>query len=146
MDNDTDPLRAVAVAVRHARESGCTWQEIRDAVGEPPALPDVGELARAVIDDLAHARWADVSARFDARMREGLTDQELAAGWMQITELAGAYQSHGDTEAVRDRDFTTTNTPLSFAAGEFVARISFRDDRTIAGLYILDRATAAQNG
>ncbi|WP_236950435.1 DUF3887 domain-containing protein [Mycobacterium sp. MS1601] len=57
--------------------------------------------------------------------------------------MAGSYESHGDTEAVRADDFTITNTPLAFEAGDFVARITFRDDRTIAGLYILNPETAA---
>lgn len=102
------------------------------------ALRDADELARTVIDDLAHARWPDVSARFDATMRERLTDEGLAEAWAYIAGLAGAYENHGDTEVVRAGDFTTTNTPLSFEAGDFVARITFRDDRTIAGLFILD--------
>lgn len=102
------------------------------------ALPGADELARAVVDDLAHARWADVSARFDATMRDRLTVEGLAEAWAHIVGLAGAYEGHGDTDAVRAGDFTTTNTPLNFEAGDFVARITFRDDQTIAGLYILD--------
>ncbi|WP_396927885.1 DUF3887 domain-containing protein [Mycolicibacterium sp.] len=109
------------------------------------ALPDAADLARAVIDDLAHARWADVRGRFDATMRDGLTAPELADGWAHIVELAGPYQSHGDTAAARVGNFTTTNTPLAFEAGEFVARISFRDDQSIAGLYILNPDAAAAN-
>ncbi|BBY85823.1 hypothetical protein MTOK_16050 [Mycolicibacterium tokaiense] len=33
-----------------------------------------------------------------------------------------------------DFTITITNTPSAFEAGDFVARITFRDDRTIAGL------------
>ena len=101
-------------------------------------LPEAADLARTVIDDHAHTRWADITARFDATMRDGLTEEGLAEAWAHIVGLAGAYESHGDTEAVRAGDFTTTNTPLAFEAGDFVARITFRDDRTIAGLYILN--------
>jgi hypothetical protein len=36
---------------------------------------------------------------------------------------------------------TITDTPLVFEAGDYTARITFRDDRTIAGLHILDRRT-----
>lgn len=150
----------LAAAVHRARERGRTWQEIGEALGvsrqaafqrygkpidprtgeamNTTALPGADELARTVIDDLAHARWADVSARFDATMRERLTEEGLAEGWAHIVGQAGAYEDHGDTEAVRAGDFTTTNTPLSFEAGDFVARITFRDDRSLAGLYILD--------
>ena len=105
-------------------------------------IPEADELARAVIDDLSHARWADVSARFDAVMRAGLSEEGLAEGWAHIAGLAGAYEGHGVTDATRASDFTITNTPLSFEAGDFVARITFRDDRTIAGLYLLNPDTA----
>lgn len=101
-------------------------------------LPGAAELARAVIDDHAHSRWADVSARFDDTMRAGLTEEGLAEAWAYFVGLAGAYEGHGDTGTVRAGDFTITNTPLVFEAGDFVARITFRDDRTIAGLYILN--------
>lgn len=150
----------MAAAVQQAREAGRTWQDIGDVLGvsrqavfqrygkpidprtgqvmNTSALPEADELARRVIDDLAHGRWADISARFDTTMRDRLTDEGLAAAWAHIVGLAGAYESHGDTDAVRAGDFTTTNTPLTFEAGDFVARITFRDDRTIAGLYILN--------
>lgn len=109
-------------------------------------LPEADELARTVINDLDHARWADVTARFDATMRDGLTEEGLAEAWAHIAGLAGAYEGHGDTDTVRAGDFTTTNTPLSFEAGDFVARITFRDDRTLAGLYILSPDAAGGAG
>jgi hypothetical protein len=151
MDGEIDPLESVraareardraeallAAAVQQARDAGRTWQEIGEVMNAN-AHPEAGELARTVIDDLAHSRWADVNARFDATMRAGLTEEGLAEAWAHIVGLAGAYESHGDTDAVRAGDFTTTNTTLSFEAGEFVARITFRDDRTLAGLYFLD--------
>ena len=158
----------MAAAVQQARETGRTWQQIGDVLGvsrqaafqrygkpidprtggamNTSPLPEAGELATAVIDDLAHARWSDVSARFDATMRERLTEEGLAEGWAHIVGQAGAYESHGDTETVRAGDFTTTDTPLSFEAGDFVARITFRDDRTLAGLYILNPDVAGGAG
>ena len=84
----------------------------------------------------------DITARFDETMRAGLTEEGLAEAWAYLAGLAGAYESHGDTDAVRAGDYTITNTPLAFEAGDFVARITFRDDRTIAGLYILNPEAA----
>lgn len=158
----------MAAAVQQAREAGHTWQEIgevfgvsRQAVfqryGKPvdlrtgeamntSALPGADELARTVIGDLSYARWADVSARFDATMHERLTEEGLAEAWAHIVVLAGAYESHGDTSALRAGDVTITETPLIFEAGVFVARITFRDDQAIAGLYILDPDAAGSAG
>jgi hypothetical protein len=158
----------MAAAVQQAREAGRTWQEIGEVLGvsrqavfqrygkpidprtgevmNTSPLPEAEELTRTVIDDHAHARWADVSARFDATMRDRLTEEGLAEAWAYIVGLAGAYEGHGDTVAVRAGDFTITNTPLSFEAGDFVARITFRDDRTIAGLFILNPHVAGGAG
>jgi hypothetical protein len=155
-------------AVGQARTAGRTWQEIggvlgvsRQAVfqryGKPndprtgdtmntSPLPGADELASTVIDDLAHTRWADVRARFDATMHDGLTEEGLAQAWAHIAGMVGAYESHGDTDAQRTGLLTTTNTPLIFEAGDFVARIAFRDDRTIAGLYILNPDEAGGAG
>jgi hypothetical protein len=65
--------------------------------------------------------------------------QEAMDGYM-------ADDSHGDTVAARTGLLTTTNTPLAFEAGDFVARIIFRDDRTLAGLYILNPDVAGGAG
>jgi len=73
-----------------------------------------------------------------ATTTERLTEEGLAEAWAHIIGLAGAYQGRGETDAARAADFTTTNTPLAFEAGDFIARITFRDDQTIAGLFILD--------
>jgi hypothetical protein len=105
--------------------------------GEGP-LPEAAELASTVIDDLTSARWAEVRARFDATMHDQLSEEELAAPWPQIAGLVGNYQGHGHTDVARAGDLTRTNTPLRFDTGEFAARITFRDDQTIAGLYILN--------
>jgi hypothetical protein len=158
----------LAEAVQQARDEGRTWQEIGEVLGvsrqavfqrygkpidprtgetmNTTPLPGADELARTVIDDLAQTRWADVRARFDAVMHDGLTEEGLAEAWAQIAGMVGAYQSHGATEATRTGLLTTTNTPLIFEAGEFVARIAFRDDRTIAGLYILNPEAAGGAG
>lgn len=105
-------------------------------------LADAAPLAGTVIDDLAGARWDAVTARFDATMRAGLSADALAAAWAQIVGLAGSYDGRGDTEATRAADITVTTTPLAFEAGDYVARIAFRDDHTIAGLHILNPESA----
>lgn len=156
----------MVAAVQQARDSGRTWQQIGDSLGvtrqaafqrygkpvdprtgeamNTTPLPEAADLTRAVIDDLAHTRWADVSARFDNTMREGLTEEGLAEAWVHIVGLAGAYEGHGASDTVRAGDFTTTNTTLNFEAGDFVARITFRDDQTIAGLYLLSPDNASR--
>lgn len=66
------------------------------------------------------------------------SEEALAAAWAQITGLSGAYESHGVPDIARAGDMTITNTPVAFEAGDYTARISFHDDRSIAGLFIPD--------
>jgi hypothetical protein len=149
----------VTAAAERARAEGRTWQDIGDVLGisrqaafqrfgkpidprtgetmNTTPLPEAVTLAEAVIDDLSHGLWQEVVNGFDAQMRDALTADGLAAAWAQVAGMAGAYERRGETEAARAADITITNTPLGFEAGDFTARISFRDDRTIAGLYIL---------
>jgi hypothetical protein len=155
-------------AVQQGRAEGRTWQEIGEVLGvsrqavfqrygkpidprtgdtmNTTPLPGADELARTVIDELTHARWAEVRARFDATMHDGLPEEGLAEAWAQIAGMVGAYESHGETDVTRTGLLTTTNTPLIFEAGEFVARITFRDEKTIAGLYILNPEVAGGAG
>jgi hypothetical protein len=154
----------VSAAVEQARHEGCTWQEVGGLLGvsrqaafqrfgkpidprtgevmNTTPLPEAAPLAEAIIDSLTRGAWDEVADQFDTKMREGLTVDGLAAAWAQIVGLAGAYDHRGQTEASRAADITVTNTPLSFEAGDFTARISFRNDQTIAGLYILPREEA----
>ncbi|WP_430592183.1 DUF3887 domain-containing protein [Humidisolicoccus flavus] len=150
----------VHTVVQQARNDGATWQVIGDALGVSrqaafqrfgkPIDPRTGEpmnttplagasdLASSVISDLSGAQWPKVTEHFDATMRAGLSEDMLAAAWAQIIGLAGAFESHGEPAAMRAGDVTITNTPLSFEAGEYIARIVFRDDTSIAGLHILE--------
>ncbi len=155
-----DIVRAV---VQQARAHGTTWQAIGDALGvtrqaafqrygkpidprtgEPMntvPLHDAATLARSVIDNLAHGRWELVTEQFDPAMREGLSEDALAAAWAQIIGASGAFEGHGEPTVTRAGDVTVTSTPLSMEAGDYAARIAFRDDRSIAGLHILEERT-----
>lgn len=105
-------------------------------------LPVAAALATAVIDDLAAGDWPSVRARFDDTMKDGLQEEGLAAAWAQVIGQAGALESYGTPEVVRAADVTVTDTPLNLEAGEFLARIAFRDDQSIAGLFILPPGVA----
>ncbi|WP_130178509.1 DUF3887 domain-containing protein [Cryobacterium sp. SO1] len=154
----------VRSVVQQSRERGATWQTIGDALGvsrqaafqrygkpidprtgalmNTTPLNDAAELARSVVHDLAAGRWELVTERFDPAMRDGLSEDALAAAWSQIVGLSGGFEVQGEPVVSRASDVTVTNTPLSLEAGDYTARISFRDDRTIAGLHILPDQTS----
>lgn len=149
----------IAAAIQRARDQGASWREVGDILGvsrqaafqrygkpidprtgeamNTTPLAEAGSLAESVIDELSSGKWAAVTARFDAAMKDGLSEDALAAAWAQITAQAGSLEGHGEPEATRAADLTVTNTQLNLEAGEFIARIAFRDDRSIAGLFLL---------
>lgn len=149
----------VRAVVQQARSHGASWQVVGDALGVTrqaafqrygkPTDPKTGEpmdrtplagaeqLALTVVDDLAAGRWSRIVERFDVPMRERLPEHALAAAWTQVVGLSGALESRGDVEVSRASDITVVDVPLVLEAGDYVARLSFRDDQTIAGLHIL---------
>lgn len=149
----------IAATVQRARSEGVPWQAIGDELGVTrqaafqrygkPTDPRTGEpmnttplaeadkLAHEVISDLAAARWSQVVARFDDAMAKGLSEDALVAAWSQVVGQVGAFEGQDSPKVGRAADVTVTNTLLKFEAGEFVARIAFRDDKRIAGLFIL---------
>lgn len=164
IDLQTAAEDVTRVIVQHARSQGATWQAIGDALGvtrqaafqrfgkpidprtgapmNTTPLPEAATLAGTVIGDLAAGRWHAVAERFDATMRDGLSEEALAAAWAQIIGLSGAFEGHGEPDVTRAGDITITNTPLAFEAGDYIARISWRDDHSIAGLFILNESAS----
>src|SRR3546814_21131569 len=102
----------MAAAVQQARERGRTWQEIGEVLGvsrqaafqrygkpidprtgeimNTQVLPEADELSRTVIDDLAHARWSDLTERFTATTRDRRTEEGLPETWANSEGLTGA--------------------------------------------------------
>ena len=148
----------VGSAVLSARAGGATWKSIGEVLGitrqaafqrfgkpidprtgEPMSaapLSDAATRARQVIDSLSTNDWDAITAQFDAAMRSALTADSLAAAWTQTVCTVGGFESRGDTTVSRSGHVTVTNTPLGFEAGELVARVSFQDDGSIAGLFL----------
>jgi hypothetical protein len=56
--------------------------------------------------------------------------------------LSGAFEQRGEPEVARAADMTITRTSISLEAGDYVVRAVFRDDRSIAGLHILNEENA----
>jgi hypothetical protein len=149
----------LASLVDQARQDGATWQAVGDALGISrqaafqrfghPVDPRTGELmdtraqdgaveiAAEIVSDLAGARWTEVVARFDERMAAALDVAGVGDAWAQVVGTVGEFEGAGVPEARRLGDVTVVDTPLRFEAGEMVARISVRADRTVAGLFIL---------
>ena len=150
----------LSAAVADARQAGITWQQVGAALGtsrqaafqrfnrsimaadsdEGLADPADGVAiarASAVIDDLRTGSWRDVVERFDDAMSARLNADGLSAAWSQIVSSVGTFDHRGETVVTRAAGFTITTTPLVFAADACTARISFRDDGRISGLFIL---------
>lgn len=104
---------------------------------ETSPLPSAKGIAAAIVDELSVGNWSAVADRFDEMMRANLPEEALAAAWAQILGLAGAFESRDEPTAVRAADFTITNTTVHLEAADYTARITLRDDATIAGIHLL---------
>lgn len=106
-------------------------------------LPEATDLTRDVVAALAAGDWAKVTTRFDPEMAQAVTADALAEVWAQVVSQVGSLEGTEDPEVARADGLTVTTTQLNFEAGEFVTRIAFRDDQSIAGLFILPPGAAS---
>jgi hypothetical protein len=153
----------LAMTVARARDDGRTWAEIGRALGisrqgafqrfgrpaDPctghpvePAVPDAGDRALILFDDLTAGRWAPVCAQFGAVVAAKLDAPRLAATWAQVIGMAGRYERRGTPLVYQAGDYTVADVPLFFEAGERVGRVSYDRGARVAGLFFLTRAVA----
>ncbi|WP_181134348.1 DUF3887 domain-containing protein [Rathayibacter tritici] len=154
----------LTAAVDAARRDGLTWQQIGEVLGvsrqaafqrfshsipatsnvpsetrasEARVEPAVIERATTAIDHLVRGEWQAVVEEFDDALRESVTADGLAAAWSKIISAAGTFDRRAGTEAVRASRLIITNTRLVFEHDDCTARVVFRDDGRITGLFIL---------
>lgn len=156
-----DAEEALRRAVDEARTGGHTWQEIGDVLGtsrqaafqrfgrpvdprtgqdmarDTDLLPGAAEKAVTLLADLTAGRWADVRRDFDTRMAAELTTDKIVEVWAQVVGMIGAYERMGEPIALRIGGHTVVNVPLHCEAGELTGRVSFNDDGTVSGLFLL---------
>jgi hypothetical protein len=150
----------LAAAVDAARAAGSTWQQVGDVLGTSrqaafqrfghPVDPRTGQAmdrttvdradARAleIIAAMAAGEWEAARAGFDDTMAAALSAAGVADAWATVVGTVGAYESAGEPFVRRQGDYSVVDVPLEFEAGSMVARISFRDDGRVAGLYVLN--------
>ncbi|HEV2636839.1 MAG TPA: DUF3887 domain-containing protein [Actinocrinis sp.] len=155
---------ALASAVRRARASGHTWQELGDTLnttrqaafqrfGRPagataidPAtglamtevlLPGAAERALAVFAALFDGRDEEVAADFDETMRAQLPLPKLGEVRAQLDGLIGRFERAGEPFARVVGTYTVVDVPLAFEAGEMNGRVSYDRDGRISGLFVL---------
>jgi Protein of unknown function (DUF3887) len=163
--DDLHALSAAALqaSVERARAAGRTWQEIGDLLGvtrqaafqrfgrptDPrtgapmngAALPEAGKRATALLIDWIEARYAEVTAGFDAALTEQLTPDALAATWAQVVGTVGEYERMGEPLVRQVGDYTVTDIPLGFEAGEMKGRVAYSRDGKVSALFVLPPET-----
>lgn len=148
-------------AVETAREAGETWADIGEVLGtsrqaafqrfgRPVApqvdgpraaqgaelLPHAAELAVDVLVDFLNGRWDAVRERFDPTMSEAVSTGQLSGSLAAVLDSVGNYEGMDQPYARRIGDYTTVDVLLRFEAGEMIARVHFRDDGLIAGMWL----------
>lgn len=121
---------AFATLIAASMLTGCTSGE--------PTVADLGRKAAALTDLMVGNDWPAVREDFDATMREGLSEEQLASAWQQVVQLKGAYQSRGEPKRVlKPGALVVFDTPMTLEQGAMKSRITFRENGDVAGLFVL---------
>jgi hypothetical protein len=163
--HDLHALAAAALqaSVERARSAGRTWQQIGDLLGvtrqaafqrfgwptdprtgEPMnglVRPDAGRRATALMIGWIEGRYSEITAGFDETLTEKLTPDALAAAWAQVVGTVGEYQRMGEPLVRQVGDYTVTDIPLGFEAGEMKGRVAYNRGGQVSGLFVIPPET-----
>lgn len=107
----------------------------------PPVLPedlpaddqDAVELTEALLT----GRYADVVARFNAPMRDALSEREVGETTEELLDALGGVSTVGQPGSVVHDGALVYLVPVSLTEGFAHVRITFDGDGRVAGLYLL---------
>lgn len=143
--------QATRELVRQAREAGHTWQELggllaisrqaaQQRFGQPPADPEHAAFVRRAAEIVAQVNageWSKVTADWDEVMHRELGADRLAEQWERIVASAGSLEEIGRGALVSKGPYRLADVPLVFEHGPMKARVVFRHDAKVSGLFVL---------
>jgi dienelactone hydrolase len=110
-----------------------------------PALSDADYVhrAEAFLAHLDHAEFDTALAQANAKMRESLPADKLAAVWTALPKQIGAAGPRGAAQLTREDGQRVVVVPLPFERMALQARITLEDGGAIAGFFIVPAPAAA---
>ena len=99
--------------------------------------------AQALLDDMQHARYDAVFARFDDNMKAHISAGQLKAVWESLPQQMGALKQRGSPTVTMKDGMTIVSVPLIFVNGRLAARVASNAAGQVIGFFIqLDAAAA----
>jgi dienelactone hydrolase len=89
---------------------------------------------------LSQGRWAEATARFDARMSSGLDDGKLAALWASVIAKTGEFQKIERVDVDQVEGYRRETVICAFAKAKAGLRVVFDGNDRIAGFFLVDES------
>ena len=99
--------------------------------------------AQALLDDLQHARYDAVFARFDDNMKAHVGTAQLQAVWESLPQQMGALKQRGTPTVTTKDGMTLVSVPLIFANGRLAAHVASNAAGQVIGFFIQPDAPPA---
>src|SRR5215469_8366092 len=95
--------------------------------------------AREVADLLEKGQFANVNAKFNARLKGNMPADHLEASWSHIQRHLGAFKSIGSVR--KDPDLDRVDVRCEFEQGPIIVRVAFDPAGKVSGLWMLPAET-----
>ena len=99
--------------------------------------------AQTLLDDMQHARYDAVFARFDDNMKAHVSAGQLKAVWESLPQQMGALKQRGSPSATTKDGMTMVSIPLIFANGRLAAHVASNAAGQVIGFFIQPDAAPA---
>lgn len=90
---------------------------------------------KKVLDSLRNNNTAYPYSQFDKRMKEALTEKQLAQVFLEIEKRCGKYQSSEKWKMVKNGIYAIVTAQINFKMISLQYLITFNTDDLIAGIY-----------
>ncbi len=94
-------------------------------------------ISKEVIQEFTENKFDKIHDRFDERMQDALSKEQLKEAWEKLTAQAGSFQKITDVKTQQVGTYQTVNNMSAFEKGTFNIQIAYNSEEKISGLFFM---------
>ncbi len=100
-------------------------------------------LIKSVIDDFQQEAFENVRERFDERMKENFSLEQMQEVWKNLNSQFGAYQDHEKIRMKQQQGYDVVLSQLNFKNESLDLQLALNEEKQISGMFFQPLEPAA---
>ncbi|UBF25272.1 DUF3887 domain-containing protein [Kovacikia minuta CCNUW1] len=112
-------------------------QSMQADARQQKATNDLKASASKIVDLLAKGKFAEVTKKFDSRMKQGLSTEKLKQTWQAVVAEVGPYKRQVSSRIEKVQQYDVVSVTCEFAKAKLDIQVTFDRSQKIAGLHLI---------